>query len=244
MLEKLGKFKLLTVGVLLSFLFIAVTIGQLQKSQETRSRASGGSVSIILNPLSSQVTIGGNLNIQSTINGADNNVSAVDISFSYDTNLLGNPNFQPATTFTTIVNDTATPGTIHFVGVNPTSNAITGASINLGSLSFAAKAQGTAIVGFSNIHVNASGVAGALPVDTTNTKTGTYTITTSNNVSPSPTQTPTITIPTLTGIPTATPTLAPIPPGARALIDLNDDGKVDEVDLNILYAGFAKRQGD
>lgn len=26
--------------------------------------------------------------------------------------------------------------------------------------------------------------------------------------------------------------------------DFNDDGKVDEIDLNILYAGFAKRVGD
>jgi len=26
--------------------------------------------------------------------------------------------------------------------------------------------------------------------------------------------------------------------------DLNDDGKVDEVDLSILYAGFSNRKGD
>ena len=60
--------------------------------------------------------------------------------------------------------------------------------------------------------------------------------------SPSPTQA--ITTPFLTKIPTATPTLAPIPPGTGALIDLNDDGKIDELDLNILYSGFSRRKGD
>ncbi len=41
-----------------------------------------------------------------------------------------------------------------------------------------------------------------------------------------------------TVIPTRTPSIT------QQLFDFNDDGKVDEIDLNILYAGFAKRQGD
>ncbi len=44
----------------------------------------------------------------------------------------------------------------------------------------------------------------------------------------------------------ATPT--PVPNQQVVLnqqkFDFNDDGKVDQIDLNILYAGFAKRQGD
>ena len=43
--------------------------------------------------------------------------------------------------------------------------------------------------------------------------------------------------------PPLTPTPSGTPSGTRAF-DLNDDGKVDELDLNILYAGFAKRVGD
>lgn len=204
MLEKLGKFKLIIVGALVSLLFIVITISQFQKRQETRSRAAGEAISVILNPLTQSVNVGSTLNVAVTINGAQNNISAVDITFSYDANLLGNPTFQPATTFTTIINNAATPGTIHFVGVNPTSNAIIGSSINIGTISLNAKAAGTATIGFSNIHVNASGVAGALPVDTNNTKNGTYTIGGSQGVSPSP-----------------IPTIAPTGKGGQTTVELS-----------------------
>lgn len=34
------------------------------------------------------------------------------------------------------------------------------------------------------------------------------------------------------------------PPIYNELVDLNDDGKIDELDLNILYSGFSRRKGD
>ena len=45
-----------------------------------------------------------------------------------------------------------------------------------------------------------------------------------------------------TGTPSATPT--PLPSEYHSVIDFNDDGKIDELDLNILYSGFSKRKGD
>lgn len=40
------------------------------------------------------------------------------------------------------------------------------------------------------------------------------------------------------------PTISTSPILDQKVFDFNDDGKVDEIDLNILYAGFAKRTGD
>ncbi len=203
MLERIKKGKVILGAMLLIVMaiIIPVTIGQLQKSQESRSRASGEAVSVIFDPLTKTVPPGNALDVNVTVNAGQNNVSAVDISFTYDANILEKntgvlnvPIFTPSSSFTTIINNENTPGTVHFVGVNPTSNTLTG-SINIGKLNFAAKTSGTATVGFSNIHINASGITGALPIDTENTKTGTYTISSSNN---NDTPTPTGLLPTVT----------------------------------------------
>jgi len=45
---------------------------------------------------------------------------------------------------------------------------------------------------------------------------------------------------TITQSPTPTPNLN----FQKSTFDFNDDGKVDELDLNILYVGFSKRTGD
>lgn len=196
MIEKIKQFKLL-IGAVILVLFVAIpiTVIQVQKQQETRSRASGEAISIGLKPSTGTVQIGQALKVEVRLNGGSNNISAVDITFSYDKDLLDVPirecappppeitNYQcgagpldPSSTFATVINDSGTLGVIRYVGVNPTGNTITGTEISLGFLNFIGKAQGNAEIGFSNIHVNASGVAGALPVDTENTKNGTYTI--------------------------------------------------------------------
>lgn len=87
---------------------------------------------------------------------------------------------------------------------------------------------------------------------TNGTRTVAYGELTVNVVSSLPSGTPTTTIsttPTATISATGGPTLTPTPtlPAITLpsyLFDLNDDGKVDEVDLNILLTGFAKRNGD
>ncbi len=77
------------------------------------------------------------------------------------------------------------------------------------------------------------------------------------NATPSATLTPIVTgsLPTatptagLTSTPTATLTTSPSPTAGpltnvQRIFDFNDDGKINEVDLNILYVGFSKRDGD
>lgn len=59
---------------------------------------------------------------------------------------------------------------------------------------------------------------------------------------PTPTASPTAAI-SPTRSPSATPTPI-LPPEYRGVIDFNDDGKIDELDLNILYSGFSRRKGD
>ena len=242
--------------LVLAILAIAVplTIVQVQNQQEGRSRAGGGAVSVSLTPQSSNVSVGENLVLEVKINASGNNITAADITFTYDAgrlNLTSN-GLQASSVFTTIQNGTTIPRTIHYVGVNPSSSDITGNEIMIGTLAFTATEPGQATVGFSNIHINASGVDGALPIDTDNTKNGTYTISSDVNIGdPTPTAEPTTTDPTnptpigdpcwaFNTCPSPTQTLT----GNNAVYDFNDDGKVDEKDLNILYSGFSRRQGD
>jgi hypothetical protein len=85
--------------------------------------------------------------------------------------------FFPSEVFSTIINTFINNGEIHYVGVNPGSNPITGQAIKLGTFYLKAGSnEGEATVGFSSIHINASGVEGALPINTENTKNGIYTI--------------------------------------------------------------------
>lgn len=67
------------------------------------------------------------------------------------------------------------------------------------------------------------------------------------NASPTQAQTPSPTSITATSSPTSAPSPTANPnvnTPQKALFDFNDDGIIDELDLNILYAGFANRQGD
>jgi hypothetical protein len=168
---------------LLVIVGIPLTILQVQKSSENRSRASGEEIAVKLDPLTKDVKVGDEFDVNVTLDAGQSDISAVDITFSY-TGLSANWGaqqelqvFTPSSSFSTIVKDVnESAGTIHFVAVNPTQNKLTGASLPLGTLHFIAKTAGTAHVGFTNIHINAAGVADALPIDTTNTKEGVYTI--------------------------------------------------------------------
>lgn len=139
-------------------------------------KTSPNGISVILNPQTSTVTQGGELNVEVNINSKNYNISAVDITIQFDDNILSKGAFLPSQTFTAIVNDSKTPGKIHYVGVNVAPSYVIGKSINLGVLSFKPKAAGNAKIEFSNIHVNSSGEANALPIDLVNTKTGSYKI--------------------------------------------------------------------
>ncbi len=85
---------------------------------------------------------------------------------------------------------------------------------------------------------------------TTPTATPSATVTstpgTTITATPSATSTPGVTVtstPSATATNTPSPTRGPLN-DVEKVFDFNDDGKLDELDLNILYAGFAKRKGD
>ena len=226
--------------VLLPVLFLAViplTLVLTGQTQEQRSGAAGEAISIILSPLTKPIQVGETLGIEMKLNAGLNNITAIDITITYDAALLegntasgaANPIFANDARFSTVLLETQKAGTIHWVGVNPTQTAI-GGTVDFAKLVFKAKASGVASVGFSDIHVNASGVSGALPINTDDTKPGAYTIIVS---APSP---------STFNSPTPVPTIPVV--GNKTLYDFNDDGKVDEIDLNILYGSFRTRQGD
>ncbi|HVZ67572.1 MAG TPA: cohesin domain-containing protein [Patescibacteria group bacterium] len=256
MFEKLGKYKVvlgaLVVAILAGGVFF--TVNQLQKQQEDRSHASGEQVAVILSPLTSTVAVGDKLVVQVNINTAQNNITAADITFNYDPAVLsvtptsssGSLGFTPASILNAVTNDSNTPGTIHFVGVNPTSASISGSMVNIGTISLVAKANGNSAIGFSNIQITAAGVSGILPIDTNNTKNGAYIVGTGGTTTPTGIASATVS-PTGTTSATTTPNATPTPTILNAIqriFDFNDDGKIDELDLNILYSGFAKRNGD
>ena len=86
------------------------------------------------------------------------------------------------------------------------------------------------------------------------TPTATPSATLAPSATPSATVTPVIGLsptaaPSATATPSATSTNTPTPTAGpltiiQRLFDFNDDGKINEVDLNILYTGFTARDGD
>jgi len=180
MIETLKRYKLQIIILLLIVISIPITLIQLSRQQEIRSRAGGGApISLILSPLTSTQQLGKQFDVALTVNTGTNNVTSLDITITYDSRILTLVSFTPASTFSTITNDSSTRGTLHYVGVNPTSSPITGASVSIGVLKFQGVTAGTASVVFSNIQATAQGQSGLLPIDTANTKNGSYTITTS-----------------------------------------------------------------
>lgn len=175
MLREILKYKFLIISIIILLVAIPI-IFSLIKPKKPEYKISPDGISVILNPQTSTINVGDELNIAVNINGKIYNISAIDITFEYDRRILSKASLSTSQTFTTIVNDSNLPGKIHYVGVNVTQSSIIGESINIGILSFKPKAAGNAKIEFSNIHINASGEADALPVDLKNTKIGNYKI--------------------------------------------------------------------
>lgn len=209
----------LILVVLIIAAAVPLTINQLKKQQENRSRASGGTVTISFIPSTSTITQ--DTQIQVALDGADNNVSSADIGILFDPVVLEAVSFTPASTFNSTFRNTIDPttGKIHYSAVSTAATPITGSAIPLGTIVFRPKtATGTTTLNFENIKVTASGVRTNLPVNLTS---GNYTIgpsvtgipspTTPANPSPSPTPLISTTpVPSATPVPTTEPTPTPI----------------------------------
>src|SRR3989344_6152687 len=130
MIETLKRFKLQIIVLILIVISIPITLIQISRQQEIRSRATGGSpISLILKPLTSSQQLGTQFDVELRINTNTNNVTALDITITYDASILTLVSFTPASTFSTITNNSSTPGTLHYVGVSmPENPPITGAA--------------------------------------------------------------------------------------------------------------------
>lgn len=190
MLETIKKFKIqIIIVTLLLAISIPLTLMQVSKQQQNKSKASASPVSLILNPLTGSHAVSSTFDVDLNMNTGTNNATAIDTKITYDPDKLTLLSFIPTATFpSTIINDTATAGTIHYVGVNVENTPITGPAIKVGTLKFTGKAVGSATVGFSDIQVTGLGETTLLTIDTENTKNGTYTITDAGNPPPENTQ--------------------------------------------------------
>ena len=209
MIETLKRYKFQIIILLIIIISIPLTLIQLSRQQETRSRAAGSPISLILNPLTSSQQLDTQFDVALTMNTGTNNVTALDMTITYSSSILTLVSFTPASTFSTIKNDSSESsegGILRYVGVNLTSSPITGPAVSIGSLKFQGETAGTASVVFANIQATAQGQSGLLPIDTANTQNGSYIITTLAST-PTPTRTPTPTIGSPTSTPPPTPTI-------------------------------------
>jgi hypothetical protein len=188
-IERIKQHRIVAGAFFLMLLIaIPVTVNFLGRQQDPRSRALTvpGTVQVNLDPQTKTVNADELFDIDVYVDGGSSDISAVDIEFTYELDpspLLGGGgirSFTPSNTFSTVTNT----GT-HYVGVNPTTNQITGNN-KIGTLHVYPGDTGTVTIGFSKIHINASGVDGAL--DTSNTTSGTYTVTDATaSITPAPT---------------------------------------------------------
>lgn len=223
MFKRIGKTKLLILLVLLVlFVAIPITLNQIGKQQETRSRAAGGTVSLNLIPQTTTKYKGQNFDVGLSLNAADNVISAVDVTFNFDKNILEMISFSPSGAFKdTVVNKVDNIlGSFRYVGVTTSSTPLTKGTFSLGALTFRGKTVGSGFLNFRTLIITGDRVANALTVSPT--INGKYIIT----LPPTPTKTPT---PTPTRTPTNTPTPSPIP----LIGDFNRDRVVNLLDFNI-----------
>ncbi len=141
------------------------------------SVTSSSAVSLSLSPASGTQPVGGSFDVSVSLNAGSNNISFVDITISFDKNLLSMDPFIASPAFNTIVVNgpvDSSAGTYRFTAGNNSTRVVTG-NINMGTAHFQAKSVGTALIGVSAKEVT---IGGANPVDIqTATGNGSYTIT-------------------------------------------------------------------
>lgn len=258
-MNRVSKKRIALLGILiLIVLGIPLTILQLKKQQETRSKAGADTASVTLAPQTATASISQPFSVEVylTTNKA---VTGADVTISFTKDLLS-ASFAPTRVFNDEIINTVdnTSGAIRYVAVDTAGNTPTGA-IHLGTITFTPISLGTATVNFRSIEVVATGMRELVLVDTKDT--GSYSITTPPtttsvlpNNTPIPTATPTPVLestitPSPTGIetPTNTPTLSPTLTPSPTLLpsespsitttkrvgDANGDGRVSITDFGV-----------
>lgn len=180
--SSLGKRKLIAL-TMFTILLIALplVLFQVRKQQNLKQRAEGlNTVSLELYPANSTV-VGKGYEFHKDIylrNSGNKNISAVDVTITYDSDALDLISFYSTNKiFTTIVKDTDTPGKIHFVGVNTGQSPIIDSRFSLGTFTLRPRVQmGSGTINFSNITITSVGETEPLEINTADNIPGTYTV--------------------------------------------------------------------
>ncbi len=110
------------------------------------NRSSTGSVGFTLSPISTTKKVGDTLDIDVMLNSGSNNVSFVDLTLSFDKNILSLAGFTPSTILNTpILSDKSQNGSFRYVVGNNSNNKVTG-QIKVGTAHFLAKNSGNVLV--------------------------------------------------------------------------------------------------
>lgn len=208
MKKYLNKKLLILITALFLILAVFITVDQLKKQQETKSRAGGGNTSLILSPATDTKPIGETFNVPLILKNTIPNISGIDFTLQFDKDIL-ELNFEPSAIFNEqLINNLDSPtGVLHYAAVNTANNTNPGSEISLGNLLIRGKTNGTGTVSFNNIQIVALGINEFLP--NSNNSIGSFIIAESPTAGPLPTNTSTPEIPT--SIPTESPTPTILP---------------------------------
>ena len=188
MFDFLNKYKLqLLVLVLMLAIVIPLTLSQLGKRQETRSRATAGTVSFSFSPPNGTYKVGDTINADVMMDTGGVSVGAIDLTIAFSpSNILQFISFTKSSTFSTVDMPVPPAGTYRYIGYDASGTTpLAGSAVKIGTVVLRAGAQGIGTVKFSAADAAKDAVTPALPVDFR--AEGTYTI------GPAETSTPTTT---------------------------------------------------
>lgn len=158
MLQNLTQGKRLIFLIIGAFVLlgaIGVTIYQVQRSQESRSRASSAPpVTVKLEPSSSVVRVGDQIAVNIKVKAGSNDLGAVsgtiDFSKAISDGLFEYVDFSQATLLPFASPGVNKIGSVTFIGTNTTITPVTGDNVSLGKLILMAKKPG---IGKITLHV-------------------------------------------------------------------------------------------
>ena len=201
---------------------LSITVIFIQNQQDIRQRASETSgAALTLSPTTANIAPGATVTSDLGLAAGSNQISGVDITVTFDKNILEIISFTPTDVLNNQLINTIdnVAGTLRYSAVDTVTSPPTGSS-TLGTITFKAKNAGNSTVNFQNIQITAINSTAALP--TTGNVTATYTV-------------------AVPATPTPLATATPIPPTPTPVAgDVNGDSAVNILDFNIWRSEFLK----
>lgn len=191
--------KFTIIFIIILAIALPVTIWQVQRSQDVRQRASGGStITANITPISGSFTTGTPFSVDLTITST-NDVGSVQFTVTYDPAKVTLTSITPQSPYTLATeSSTANSKTVTFLNITPTQ--VIGQNVKVATITFSPLSAGISEITINPIMFTASG--GPVTVDQASVLSGSYTITGETVATPTSAQNPTPT----NGIPEASPT--------------------------------------